>query len=115
MGVTAILSFSLVLLIEKIRTSPRILSMVTECCSRRRVSDEDDDEELDEDVQMEISRILDTPGGEACNDIIQFKNLRKTYGNRTVVRDLTYGVPDGEIFGFLGVNGAGKTTSMKML
>jgi ABC-2 type transport system ATP-binding protein len=41
--------------------------------------------------------------------------LRKDYGTRTAVRDLTLQVRRGEAFGFLGPNGAGKSTSIKML
>jgi ABC-2 type transport system ATP-binding protein len=41
--------------------------------------------------------------------------LRKNYGSRTAVRDLTLQVKRGEAFGFLGPNGAGKSTSIKML
>jgi ABC-2 type transport system ATP-binding protein len=41
--------------------------------------------------------------------------LRKNYGTRTAVRDLTLQVKRGEAFGFLGPNGAGKSTSIKML
>jgi ABC-2 type transport system ATP-binding protein len=41
--------------------------------------------------------------------------LRKSYGNRIAVRDLTLQVRRGEAFGFLGPNGAGKSTSIKML
>lgn len=42
---------------------------------------------------------------------IQTKNLVKTYGSRTVVRDVSFHVRQGEIVGLLGPNGAGKTTS----
>jgi ABC-2 type transport system ATP-binding protein len=41
--------------------------------------------------------------------------LRKTYGTRAAVRNLTLQVGRGEAFGFLGPNGAGKSTSIKML
>jgi ABC-2 type transport system ATP-binding protein len=41
--------------------------------------------------------------------------LRKTFGTRVAVRDLTLQVKRGEAFGFLGPNGAGKSTSIKML
>lgn len=41
--------------------------------------------------------------------------LTKRYGNRTVVRDLSFEVARGSIFGFLGPNGSGKTTTIKML
>jgi ABC-2 type transport system ATP-binding protein len=46
---------------------------------------------------------------------IDASQLRKTYGTRTAVRDLTLQVGRGEAFGFLGPNGAGKSTSIKML
>lgn len=40
--------------------------------------------------------------------------MRKFYGEKPAVRNLSLGVPPGEIFGFLGPNGAGKSTSIKM-
>ena len=46
---------------------------------------------------------------------IDASGLRKDYGTRTAVRDLTLQVGRGEAFGFLGPNGAGKSTSIKML
>ena len=47
--------------------------------------------------------------------IIQVENLTKTFGDFTAVKGITFDVYKGEIFGFLGANGAGKTTAMKML
>ena len=47
--------------------------------------------------------------------IIQVKNLTKKFGNFTAVKGISFDVYKGEIFGFLGANGAGKTTAMKML
>ncbi len=46
---------------------------------------------------------------------IDASRLRKSYGTRAAVRDLTIQVGRGEAFGFLGPNGAGKSTSIKML
>jgi len=48
-------------------------------------------------------------------NIIQVKNLTKMFGDFTAVDAITFEVKKGEIFGFLGANGAGKTTAMKML
>lgn len=48
-------------------------------------------------------------------DIIFTENLTKTFGSFTAVDAITFGVRAGEIFGFLGANGAGKTTALKML
>jgi ABC-2 type transport system ATP-binding protein len=49
------------------------------------------------------------------NKIISVSNLTKTFGDFTAVNDISFEVAKGEIFGFLGANGAGKTTAMKML
>ncbi len=46
---------------------------------------------------------------------IEAKNLTKTFGAFTAVDSISFEVSKGEIFGFLGANGAGKTTAMKML
>jgi len=48
-------------------------------------------------------------------NVIQVKNLTKKFGDFTAVNTITFEVKQGEIFGFLGANGAGKTTAMKML
>ncbi|MBK8955170.1 MAG: ABC transporter ATP-binding protein [Saprospiraceae bacterium] len=47
--------------------------------------------------------------------IIQTKELTKNFGNFTAVDGISFEVYRGEIFGFLGANGAGKTTAIKML
>ena len=48
-------------------------------------------------------------------DIIQVKDLKKTFGEFEAVKGITFDVKAGEIFAFLGPNGAGKTTTIKML
>lgn len=47
--------------------------------------------------------------------IIEARQLTKRFGNFTAVDHIDFKVKKGEIFGFLGANGAGKTTAMKML
>src|SRR5580698_10297223 len=47
--------------------------------------------------------------------MIQVRNLVKTFGAFTAVKDVSFDVAEGEIFAFLGPNGAGKTTTIKML
>jgi len=46
---------------------------------------------------------------------IDVHGLTKSFDGRTVVRDLSLKVPKGEIYGFLGPNGSGKTTTLRML
>ena len=42
-------------------------------------------------------------------------NLTRRFGNFTAVDHITFDVKSGEVFGFLGANGAGKSTAIKML
>jgi ABC-2 type transport system ATP-binding protein len=49
------------------------------------------------------------------NKVIQTENLTKKFGTFTAVDAISFEVEKGEIFGFLGANGAGKTTAMRML
>lgn len=46
---------------------------------------------------------------------INVKNLTKKFGNKTVVNNIDLQVPKGKIYGFLGPNGSGKTTTIRML
>ncbi|MCB0752432.1 MAG: ABC transporter ATP-binding protein, partial [Ignavibacteriae bacterium] len=46
---------------------------------------------------------------------IEVNNLNKSFGNFIAVNDVSFNVKAGEIFGFLGANGAGKSTTIKML
>ena len=48
-------------------------------------------------------------------NVIEVENLTKKFGNFTAVDHISFSVSKGEIFGFLGANGAGKTTAMRML
>ena len=47
--------------------------------------------------------------------ILEAKNLIKSYGGKSVVKNLTINLNQGEIVGLLGPNGAGKTTSFYMI
>ncbi|MDO5569484.1 MAG: ATP-binding cassette domain-containing protein [bacterium] len=47
--------------------------------------------------------------------MLQVKNVTKTYGKLKAVNDLSFEVNEGEIFGLLGLNGAGKTTMFRMI
>jgi ABC-2 type transport system ATP-binding protein len=47
--------------------------------------------------------------------MITIKNLSKRYGDKLAVNDLTFSVAPGEVLGFLGANGAGKSTTMRMI
>jgi ATP-binding cassette ChvD family protein len=56
------------------------------------------------------------PPGERLGDlVIEAKNLRKAYGERLLIDDLSFSLPKGGIVGIIGPNGAGKTTLFRML
>ncbi len=57
---------------------------------------------------------LNIPSGNG-GTVIQADQLTKRFGNFTAVDQISFEITKGEIFGFLGANGAGKTTAMRML
>src|SRR5436305_12387928 len=49
------------------------------------------------------------------NEVIEFKNVSKGYGERLLIDKLSFKVPPGAIVGIIGPNGAGKTTLFRMI
>ena len=49
------------------------------------------------------------------DNIIKIKNLKKSFGTITAVNDISFEVKQGELFAFLGLNGAGKSTTINIL
>ena len=49
------------------------------------------------------------------NSVIEFKNVRKAYGERLLIDDLSFSIPPGAIVGIIGPNGAGKSTLFRMI
>jgi ABC-2 type transport system ATP-binding protein len=52
------------------------------------------------------------PSSEA---VVQLKNVTKVIGRRTIIDNLSLDLPEAEVFGFLGPNGSGKTTTIRMM
>lgn len=48
-------------------------------------------------------------------NIIEIKHLNKSFGEVKAVRDLSFCVKEGELFAFLGINGAGKSTTINIM
>jgi energy-dependent translational throttle protein EttA len=59
--------------------------------------------------------IMISPPPRLGNTVIEAEGLRKAYGNRLLIDDLSFKLPPGGIVGVIGPNGAGKTTLFKMI
>lgn len=68
-----------------------------------------------EQENTEISPIVKLEQRTNSEIVISTENLTKKFGSFTAVDKISFNVKKGEIFGFLGANGAGKTTAMRML
>lgn len=53
--------------------------------------------------------------GKTTEPIVEIRGFRMTFGDKTVIKDLSFEVRRGEVFGFLGSNGSGKTTTLRAL
>jgi ATP-binding cassette ChvD family protein len=63
----------------------------------------------------ETNELFIPPGERLGDKVIEVTNLRKSYGDRLLIDDLTFKVPKGAIVGIIGPNGAGKSTLFRML
>ena len=95
------------------------------CCERVAFLDQGKIRGIDrpEIILDRFADIFNPPGIEKCvatgaqpaDTVIEVEHLVKAFGSFHAVDDISFSVMKGEIFGFLGANGAGKTTAMHML
>ncbi|XP_065093714.1 phospholipid-transporting ATPase ABCA3-like [Ochlerotatus camptorhynchus] len=103
-----IVAFALIMLIE-FRVLKRIFDR------RGKVSEEGDVSELDSDVLAEQQRIHAMVQPEIDSYNLVLKDLSKYYRKFRAVNKLSVGIRHSECFGLLGINGAGKTSTFKMM
>lgn len=63
----------------------------------------------------ETNELFIPPGPRLGDKVIEVNNLTKSYGDRTLIDDLSFSIPKGAIVGIIGPNGAGKSTLFRML
>jgi energy-dependent translational throttle protein EttA len=66
-------------------------------------------------ARNETNEIYIPPGERLGDLVVEAQNLRKGYGSRLLIEDLSFSLPRGGIAGIIGPNGAGKTTLFRML
>lgn len=63
----------------------------------------------------ETNELFIPPGPRLGDKVIEVQGLTKSYGDRTLIDDLSFSIPKGAIVGIIGPNGAGKSTLFRML
>ncbi|CAB1115344.1 ABC [Ectocarpus sp. CCAP 1310/34] len=122
MGVCSVVYFVLLLVFERISAGGSFLSGIygklvlgrsLKKLTPKQLGDEDN---IDEDVRAEMDRVAT---GAADNDVVKVAGLRKVYpvsnGAKVAVKSTSLGIPRGECFGLLGINGAGKSSTLAIL
>ena len=97
--------------LEWVRMAPR----ARHAKGRARVSAYEDLLAADEREQIRTAEILIPKGPRLGKVVIKADGLRKGYGDRLLMDELTFDVPPGAIVGIIGANGAGKTTLFRMI
>jgi sulfate-transporting ATPase len=72
---------------------------------------------LAQDRNVKLDQVqIHIPAGPRLGDVVvEAENLRKAYGDRVLIDDLTFKLPPAGIVGVIGANGAGKTTLLRMI
>lgn len=83
--------------------------------NKARLGRLDELEQQRADVMVESVDLRIPPGPRLGDKVIEVNNLTKGYGDRTLIKDLTFSLPPGAILGVVGANGMGKSTLLKMM
>ncbi|MFT5542389.1 MAG: sulfate-transporting ATPase [Glaciecola sp.] len=97
--------------LEWVRSNPK----GRQAKSKARMSRFDELSSGDYQKRNETNELFIPPGERLGDKVIEVTNLRKSYGERLLIDDLSFNVPKGAIVGIIGPNGAGKSTLFRML
>src|SRR6478736_3706262 len=97
--------------LEWVRTNPK----GRQAKSKARISRFEELSSYEHQKRNETQEIFIPVAERLGNEVIEFKNVSKGYGDRLLIDDLSFKVPPGAIVGVIGPNGAGKTTLFRMI
>lgn len=97
--------------LEWVRSNPK----GRQAKSKSRMSRFEELNSGDYQKRNETNELFIPPGERLGDKVIEVTNLRKSYGDRLLIEDLSFKVPKGAIVGIIGPNGAGKSTLFRML
>lgn len=97
--------------LEWVRSNPK----GRQAKSKARMAQFSELQHSDYQKRNETNELFIPPGPRLGDQVIEVKNLKKSFGDRVLIDDLNFTMPKGAIVGIIGANGAGKSTLFKML
>jgi sulfate-transporting ATPase len=97
--------------LEWVRASPR----ARQAKSKARLAAYEELLAEEQQKREETIEISIPPGPRLGDVVVKAEHLRKAYGDKVLIEDLTFNLPRGGIVGIIGANGAGKTTLFRMI
>ena len=97
--------------LEWVRANPK----ARQAKSKARLNRFHELESQEHQTRQETNEIYIAPGPRLGDVVIEVKGLRKAFGDRLLIDDLSFQIPRGAIVGVIGANGAGKTTLFNMI
>ncbi len=97
--------------LEWVRTNPK----GRHAKSKARMARFEELQSQDFQKRNETNELFIPPGPRLGDKVLEVSNLRKSYGDRVLIDDLSFAIPKGAIVGIIGANGAGKSTLFRMI
>ena len=97
--------------LEWVRQNPK----ARQAKSKARLARYEEMSSFEYQKRNETQEIFVPPGERLGNEVIEFKDVTKSFGDRLLIDNLSFKVPPGAIVGIIGPNGAGKSTLFRMI